>query len=167
MYAIIDVETTGLSSKTEKITEIAIYIHNGERIVDEFTTLINPEKHISSQITRLTGINNQMVATAPKFYEIAKKIVLMTEGKIIVAHNATFDYNFMRSEFSSLGYDYIRETLCTVKLSRKLIPGKRSYSLGNICNDLNIRNEGRHRAYGDALATTKLFELLMSIEKKS
>lgn len=164
MYAIIDVETTGLSPKTEKITEIAVYLHDGEKITDEFTTLINPEKKIPYQITRLTGINNQMVADSPKFYEVAKQLVLMTEGRTIVGHNVTFDYNFIRSEFKSLGYDYKRKTLCTVNLSRKLIPGKRSYGLGNICKELNIKNGGRHRAYGDALATTKLFELLLSID---
>lgn len=167
MYAVIDVETTGLSAKSEKITEIAIYIHDGEKVVDEFSTLINPERKISYQITRLTGINNQMVAEAPKFYEVAKKIVELTEDKTIVAHNATFDYNFIRSEFKSLGYDYKRKTLCTVKLARKLIPGRRSYGLGNLCRELNIEIKGRHRAYGDALATVKVFELLLSLDENA
>lgn len=167
MYAVIDVETTGLSAKSEKITEIAIYIHDGEKIVDEFSTLINPERKISYQITRLTGINNQMVAEAPKFYELAKKIIELTEDKIIVAHNATFDYNFIRSEFKSLGYDYKRKTLCTVKLARKLIPGRRSYGLSNLCRELNIVINGRHRAYGDALATVKVFELLLSLDENA
>ncbi len=164
MYAIIDVETTGLSPKTEKITEIAIYIHDGEKITDEFTSLINPEKKISFQITRLTGINNKMVKNAPKFYEIAKKIVELTDEKIIVGHNVSFDYNFIRSEFKSLGYDYKRKTLCTVKLARKLIPGRKSYGLGRLCKDLDIKIENRHRAHGDALATSKVFELLLSID---
>ncbi|MBC35380.1 MAG: hypothetical protein CL663_04990 [Bacteroidetes bacterium] len=167
MYAVIDVETTGLSAKSEKITEIAIYIHDGEKIVDEFCTLIDPERKIPYQITRLTGINNQMVVNAPKFYEVAKQIVELTEDKIIVGHHVTFDYNFIRSEFKSLGYDFKRKTLCTVKLARKLIPGRKSYGLGKLCKELNIENTGRHRAFGDALATVKVFELLLNLDENA
>ena len=163
MYAIIDIETTGLSPSNEKITEIAIVIHDGQKIVNEFSTLINPEKKIPYRIIQMTGINNQMVEGAPKFYEVAKQIVEMTEGKIFVGHNVRFDYNFVRQEFLGLGYNYERKTLDTVKLSRKLIPGRKSYSLGKLCKDLEIENPARHRAAGDALATTKLFELLLTI----
>lgn len=161
MYAVVDIETTGGSPKTEKITEIAIYITDGKELVDEFITLINPEKTIPYFITSLTGITNEMVEDAPKFYEIAKKIVELTEDKILVAHNAHFDYRFIRSEFKSLGYDFSRDVLCTLQLSRRIFPGHRSYSLGNICHDLGIINESRHRAAGDALATVKLLELLL------
>ena len=164
MYAIIDIETTGLSPSNEKITEIAIFIHDGQKVVDEYSSLINPEKKIPYRIIQMTGINNQMVESAPKFYEIAKKIVELTEGKVFVGHNVRFDYGFIRNEFKSLGYDYARKTLDTVKLSRKLIPGRRSYSLGRLCKDLEIENHARHRATGDALATTKLFEILLSID---
>ena len=164
MYAIVDIETTGLSPSNEKITEIAIYIHDGHKIVDEFSTLINPEKKIPYRIIHMTGINNQMVESAPKFYEVAKQIVEFTDVKIIVGHNVRFDYGFIRNEFKSLGYNYERKTLDTVKLSRKLIPGRKSYSLGKLCKDLEIENSARHRAAGDAMATTKLFELLLSIE---
>jgi DNA polymerase-3 subunit epsilon len=160
LYAIIDIETTGGSPKTDKITEIAIYVHDGQKVVDEFVTLINPQRNIPYFITKLTGINDEMVKNAPKFYEVAKKIVELTDNKIFIAHNVSFDYGFVKSEFNSLGYSYNRECLCTVKLSRKLIPGKRSYSLGNICSDLGININDRHRAAGDALATVKLFELL-------
>ncbi|MGE0089973.1 MAG: exonuclease domain-containing protein [Bacteroidales bacterium] len=161
MYAIIDIETTGLSPVNEKITEIAIYLHDGEKITDSFTTLINPERRIPAHITHLTGITNEMVENAPKFWEVAKDIVTLTENCIFVAHNASFDYNFIRSEFKSLGYNYTRDRLCTVKLSRKIIPGFKSYSLGNLCNSLNIQVNDRHRAMGDAFATVKLFELLL------
>lgn len=161
MYAIIDIETTGLSPVNEKIIEIAIYLHDGEKVTDSFTTLINPERYISSHITHLTGITNEMVENAPRFWEIAKDIVQLTENRIFVAHNATFDYNFIRSEFKSLGYNFSRDRLCTVKLSRKIIPGFKSYSLGNLCNSLNIQVTDRHRAMGDAFATVKLFELLL------
>ncbi|HAF30937.1 MAG TPA: DNA polymerase III subunit epsilon [Bacteroidales bacterium] len=164
MYAIIDIETTGLSPSAERIIEIAIYIHDGEKIVKEYTSLINPERRISPHITQITGITNEMVSNAPKFWEIAKDIVILTEGKSFVAHNATFDFNFIRNEFKSLGYDYKRNRLCTVKLSRKILPGLKSYSLGKLCDNLNIKIDGRHRAAGDALATVKLFEHLLKTD---
>ncbi len=161
MYAIIDVETTGTAALYGKLTEIAIIIHNGTTVTETYNTLINPECNIPYHITRLTGITNEMVAGAPKFYEIAKKIIELTAGKIFVAHNATFDYSFVREEFKRLGYDFKRNTICTVKLGRKLLPGHQSYSLGNICADLGIKITDRHRAIGDALATAKLFEILI------
>jgi DNA polymerase-3 subunit epsilon len=165
LYSIIDIETTGLSPRNEKITEIAIYVHDGEKIVDEFTTLINPEKKISYRITQLTGINNKMVDNAPRFYEVAKRIVEMTEGTIFVGHNVHFDYNFIRKEFKEFGYDYHRDKICTAKLSRKLLPGRRSYALAKICNELGIEIKNRHRAFGDAKATVELFEILLKLEK--
>jgi len=161
LYAIIDIETTGNTHKTGKITEIAIYIHDGFGIVDSYSTLINPECYISDFITRLTGINNEMVRHAPRFYEVAKKIVEMTEDMIFVAHNVNFDYKFIQEEFNQLGYDYQRKTMCTVRMGRKYLPGHRSYSLGKICGELGILINGRHRAAGDALATVKLFEMIL------
>ena len=123
MYAIVDIETTGGSSRIEKITEIAIYQYDGERITGEFISLINPERNIPYFITNLTGITNEMVEDAPKFYEIAKKIIEYTEDRIFVAHSARFDYSFIRQEFKSLGYNFKRNILDTVTLSRKLFPG--------------------------------------------
>lgn len=164
MYAIVDIETTGGSARMEKITEIAIYQHDGEKITGEFVSLINPDRNIPYYITTLTGITNEMVESAPKFYEIAREIVEYTEGRTFVAHNARFDYSFIRQEFKSLGYNFKRNILDTVALSRKLLPGHRSYSLGNLCKDLNIIIEGRHRAAGDALATVKLLERLLNCD---
>jgi DNA polymerase-3 subunit epsilon len=161
MYAIIDIETTGGSARIEKITEIAIYLHDGNKITGEFVTLVNPERNIPYFITNLTGITNEMVENAPRFFEIARKVIELTEGRIFVAHNARFDYSFIRQEFKSLGFNYKRNILDTVTLSRKLLPGYTSYSLGNICKDLRISINGRHRAAGDALATVKLFEILI------
>ena len=114
MYAIIDIETTGGSPRTERITEIAIYIHDGEKIVEEFASLVNPERNIPYFITSLTGISNEMVADAPRFFEIAKKIVEITDGNIFVAHNARFDYSFIRQEFKNLGSN----RLCRAKFTR-------------------------------------------------
>ena len=167
MYAVIDIETTGLSPKSEKITEIAIIIYDGLKIVEEFRTLINPEKYIPANISRMTGITNEMVKDAPKFWEVAKKIVLLTEGKTFVAHNVNFDYNFVRHEFQELGYQYSRNKLCTVKLSRKILPGKKSYSLGKICKELGIEIKDRHRAYGDAYATARLLDYLFKFQSSS
>src|SRR4030043_1745465 len=155
MYTIVDIETTGGSPQTEKITEIAIIEYDGNRIVHEYSTLINPEKEIPYHIIALTGITNEMVATAPKFFEVAKEIVELTKDRIFVAHNSSFDYSFLKSEFKQLGYEFKRDQLCTVRLSRKLIPGLRSYSLGKICDDLKIHIQNRHRAAGDALATAR------------
>ena len=162
MYAIIDIETTGGSARIERITEIAIYLHDGNKITEEFVSLVNPERNIPYFITNLTGITNEMVDDAPHFYEIAKKIIELTEGRTFVAHNARFDYSFIRQEYKSLGYNFKRNILDTVALSRKLLPGHKSYSLGNICNDLSISINGRHRAAGDALATVKLLEILIA-----
>lgn len=161
-YAIIDIETTGGNPKTEKITEIAIFIHDGNRVIATYESLINPEKIIPPFITQLTGITNEMVSEAPKFFEIAKTIVQLTDQAVFVAHNVNFDYSFVRNEFKALGYDFKRKTLDTVRLSRRLIPGHASYSLGKLCSDLDIKITGRHRASGDAWATVKLFEILLN-----
>lgn len=162
MYAIVDIETTGGRAKGEKITEIAIFLHNGQEITDEFSTLINPERKIPYRITQITGIDDKMVRTAPKFYEVARKIFEMTQNRIFVAHNVNFDFGFLKQEFESLGGTFKRKKLCTVQLSRKYLPGQPSYSLGRLCQNLDIVIEGRHRARGDAAATVKLFEILLA-----
>jgi len=162
LYTIIDIETTGQASTTGRITEIAIFNHNGFGITDSFSSLINPECYIPGFITQLTGIDNEMVKTAPKFYEIARKIVEMTQNQVFVAHNVSFDYKFIQEEFRRLGYDYQRKTMCTVRMGRKYLPGHKSYSLGKLCSELDISIHGRHRAAGDALATVKLFEMILA-----
>ncbi len=167
VYSIIDIETTGGSRQGNKITEIAIINFDGEKVIDEFSSLINPEISIPFSITRLTGITNEMVANAPKFYEVAKKIVEMTKGHVFVAHNVFFDYNFIKHEFSELGFQYSAERLCTVRLSRKLLPGHASYSLGKLCKDLGIEITARHRALGDAKATVELLKLLLQRSESS
>jgi DNA polymerase III subunit epsilon len=149
MYAIIDIETTGGSPVTEKVTEIAIFIYDGQRVVEEYSTLINPEKKIPYYISALTGITNAMVNDAPKFYEVARRIVELTENCIFVAHNVSFDYQFIRNEFKRLGYEFTREKLCTVQLSRRLIPGLPSYSLGKICKQIGIEIRDRHHLLCD------------------
>ncbi|MGY8914107.1 MAG: exonuclease domain-containing protein [Flavobacteriales bacterium] len=162
MYVILDIETTGGKYNEEGITEIAIYRFDGHEVVDQFISLINPEKEIQPFVVNLTGINNKMLRTAPKFYEVAKRIVEITSDAVIVAHNAQFDYRILRTEFRRLGFNFERKTLCTVDLSKKLIPDQDSYSLGKLVRSLGIPVSDRHRANGDALATLKLFKLLLS-----
>jgi len=160
-FAIIDIETTGGSARRDKITEIAIVLHNGSQILDTWQTLINPERSIPYFITKITGINDEMVHTAPKFYEIAKEIVERTEGAIFVAHNVRFDYGFIAEEFSQLGYSYSKQQLCTVQMSRKAFPGLKSYSLGNLVKHFCIPLPNHHRAMDDALATSELFSRIV------
>lgn len=166
MYAILDIETTGGKYDEEGITEIAIYQFDGHTITDQFISLINPERPIQDYVTKLTGINNKMLRNAPKFYEIAKRIVEITEGCIIVGHNAAFDYRILQTEFRRLGYEYIKTTLCTVELSQQLIPDKESYSLGKLVRSLGIPMSERHRASGDAMATLNLFKYLLEKDTK-
>ncbi|WP_458626542.1 exonuclease domain-containing protein [Winogradskyella sp. PC D3.3] len=158
IYTIIDVETTGQSNR---MTEISIFKFNGDTVIDEFTSLINPETYIPQHITALTGIDDHMVADAPRFEEVAEDIINITEGAIFVAHNVNFDYKVISGEFSRIGLEFNRKKLCTVRLSRRLLPGHRSYSLGKLCSALEINLVGRHRARGDAEATTILFKLLL------
>lgn len=161
MFAIIDIETTGGSYKYERIIEIAIVIHDGQKVLKTFDSLVNPEMLIPNHITRLTGITNEMVENAPRFFEIAKTIVEMTEDKVFVAHNVNFDFGFVRKEFNDLAYNYSRKKLCTVKYTRQVFPGLPSYSLGKLCQHFAISNEARHRALGDAMATAELLKKVL------
>ncbi len=162
MYAILDIETTGGKFNEEGTTEVAIYRFDGHKVVDQFISLVNPEKEIQPFVVNLTGINNNMLKSAPKFYEVAKRIVEITEDCVLVAHNAEFDYRVLRNEFNRLGFDFSRKTLCTVELAQHLIPDQPSYSLGKLVRTLGIPMSDRHRASGDAMATVKLFKLLLA-----
>lgn len=164
MFAIIDIETTGLDPKKDKITEIAIMVHDGLSVVERFATLINPERSIPAHISRITGINDAMVKDAPRFFEVAKKILDLTRDRIFVAHNVEFDFRFVQEEFKSFGYAFKRDKLCTVRLSKKLLPKRKSYSLGRLCESLSIPLLGAHRASSDAEATAQLFTYLMQLK---
>ena len=166
MYAIIDIETTGGDYDEEGITEIAIYQYDGFKITDQFCSLINPKKQIQPFVKKLTGINEKMLEKAPVFFEVAKRIVEITRNCIIVAHNAAFDYRILRTEFKRLGYVFERETICTINLSKELLPEQKEFSLGKLVNNLGIPFSIRHRAFGDAQATLKLFELLIEKDVK-
>src|SRR5699024_4830019 len=132
MYAILDIETTGGKYNEEGITEIAIYRFDGHEITDRFSSLIKPERKIQPFVAKMTGINNNMLKSAPKFYEVAKRIVEITEGCTLVAHNAKFDSRILSTEFRRLGYNYYKNSICTVQLSIKLLTNMASYSLGKL-----------------------------------
>lgn len=166
IFAIIDVETTGGGIAGNRITEICIALVQDNKVVDKYKTLINPEREIPHYITALTGIDNQMVEKAPRFFEVAEKIDEFTRNTIFVAHNVGFDYNVIRNEFQNIGLGFTRKKLCTVRLSRKLIPRLSSYSLGRLCDTINIPHLDRHRAEGDVDATVILFQRLLSLDEK-
>ncbi len=161
MYAIVDIETTGGSAASSGITEIAIHVHDGERVVQHFTTLINPQQRVPDFITALTGINNAMVASAPTFNEVAKTIFDLLSNTVFVAHNVNFDYSFVHHQLKKCGYELNVNKLCTVRLSRKVFKDLPSYSLGKLCKSLNINVDDRHRADGDAKATVVLFNKIL------
>lgn len=167
MYAIVDIETTGGYAANHRITEIAIYLHDGVQITDTFHTLINPGRSIPYYITGLTGITSEMVLSAPAFDEIAAQVFEKLDGKVFVAHNAHFDYSFLKKEFEQAGINWQARKLCTVRLSRKIIPGLRSYSLGSLAESLGIEITNRHRAKGDASATVKIFDQLLQRDRDS
>jgi DNA polymerase-3 subunit epsilon len=160
-YAIVDIETTGGNASGSRITEIAIIVYDGKRVVDRFETLVNPQKEIPLPIFALTGINNEMVRDAPVFDDIAEKIFQLLSGRIFVAHSVNFDYSFVRHQLEDSGFKWTARKLCTVRAARKIRPGLRSYGLGNLCRALEIPLENRHRAGGDADATAILFSRLL------
>lgn len=160
-YAIVDIETTGGNASGSRITEIAILIHDGEKIIERFETLVNPEKEIPLPIFALTGINNEMVANAPIFGDIAEEVYALLENRVFVAHNVNFDYSFVKQQLDAEGFKFSAPKLCTVRMARKIKPGLYSYSLGNLCRSLEIPIENRHRAGGDAEATAVLFSKLL------
>lgn len=166
MYAIVDIETTGGHASANGITEVAIFIHDGHQVTDRFDTLINPGKPIPYYIQSLTGITDEMVEDAPSFEDVAEKIHGLLANNIFVAHNVNFDYSFIYHHLQRAGYELQCKKLCTVRMSRKVIPGLPSYSLGKLCRHLEININGRHRAAGDAEATVRLFERLLASDSQ-
>ncbi|MFH7000034.1 exonuclease domain-containing protein [Flavobacterium sp. FlaQc-57] len=160
-YAIVDIETTGGNASGSRITEIAIIIHDGKNVIERYETLVNPEKEIPISIFALTGIDNEMVRHAPIFDAISEKVLEMLTDRIFVAHNVNFDYSFVRHQLEQAGFKWTARKLCTVRAARKIKPGLGSYSLGNLCDSLDISLENRHRAGGDADATAILFSRLL------
>ena len=166
MYTIVDLEATGGKFNEESIIEIAIYKFDGVSITDQFISLVNPEKEIHPYVEKLTGISTKMLKTAPKFHEIAKRVIEITSDSVLVAHNAQFDYRILQLEFKRLGFDFSMKSICTVILSQELLPDQQSYKLGRLSRSLGIPIKDRHRASGDALATVELFKILLEKDVK-
>jgi DNA polymerase III epsilon subunit family exonuclease len=166
MYAVIDLEATGGKPGTERIIEVAIFMFDGRRIVDQFITLVKPDVPIPPFVQKLTGIREHDVRTAPQFHEVAKRIVQMTEGAVFVAHNAPFDYRILREEFARLGFDYQRVVLDTIPLAERFLPGMPAYGLSTLCAELNISHTRKHRADGDARATVQLLQILLDKDRE-
>lgn len=167
MYAIVDIETTGGYASANGITEISIQIFDGEKVIEQFETLINPNQTIPKYIQAFTGITNEMVQEAPVFEEVAEKIHTILQGNIFVAHNVNFDYSFIKSHLEFYGYTLNAKKLCSLRLARQIFPGFASYSLGNLCHSLEIEIKNRHRAGGDASATVLLFQKLLANDTKN
>ncbi len=167
MFAIVDIETTGGNARLHRIIELAVVLHDGERVTAKHQWLINPETGIPSYIQGLTGIYPHMLADAPTFAEIAEEVYEVLQNQVFVAHNVSFDYPFVEAALQKHGFELDSMKLCTVRASRKIIPGLPSYSLGRLCESLNIEIDGRHRAYGDAAATASLFSLLLQKDSEA
>ena len=166
MFCIIDIESTGGSYGKEGIIEIAIYRYDGDEVVDQLISLVHPERSIQPYVTKITGITEQSLRRAPRFHELAKRIIQITEDAVIVGHNVEFDYRMMRQEYNSLGYVYERKTLDTIKLAEQLIPGLKSYGLDRVCDELGIFRTHKHRADSDARATLELFRILQEKDRR-
>ncbi|MFH1432730.1 MAG: 3'-5' exonuclease [archaeon] len=166
-FVILDIETTGLSRFRDKVTEFSgVKVKwdvdlGAYRAIDEFSTLINPERRIPGFITRFTGITNEMVKDAPVFAEVSFRIKEFIGDNVIVAHNTTFDYNFLDHNFRQCGIEGLfNDALCTCKLSRRIVPYLSSYRLQSVCNHFHVDNVQAHRAMGDVLATKEVFDHL-------
>jgi DNA polymerase-3 subunit epsilon len=146
----VDLETTGATATHDRITEIGIIEVKHGRLVGEWSTLVNPEMSIPPMIQALTGINNRMVAVAPTFAEIQRDLLQRLQGRLFVAHNARFDYGFLKNEFRRCGVTFNARVLCTVKLSRKLYPQHPRHNLDTLLERHGLDCEARHRALGDA-----------------
>jgi DNA polymerase-3 subunit epsilon len=161
LYAVTDIETTGGHASTNGITEVGVVLFDGEKVIDRFETLINPFQPIPFHIQKLTGITNDLVQLAPSFEEVAPRLYELLQGKIFVAHNVNFDFSFIHHQLSALGYQLQCPKLCTVRYARKVVPKLTSYSLGKLCTHFEIPIQNRHRAGGDAEATTHLLATLL------
>lgn len=159
--AFVDLETTGATASQDRITEIGIILVD-EHGVEEWSSLVNPETRISGFIEQLTGISNEMVSDAPRFCDLASRILKMLECRLFVAHNARFDYAFLKQSFLREGIDFSAKTLCTVKLSRRLYPGHPKHNLDTLIERHGLKVSGRHRALADAQLIYQFWEKIQA-----
>ena len=165
-FAVIDIECTGGKFGEERIIDVAVFILERGEVIDQFSSLVNPETGIDPYVTKLTGITNKMVRTAPKFYELAKRIVKITEDCTFVAHNIGFDYRVFQQEFDALGFDYHRATLDTIPYAERIFPEWENYGLKTVSKELGLVNAARHRAEGDARLTLDLLKILLEKDRE-
>lgn len=163
-YCVVDIEATGGNHKNGRIIEIGIVKIRNKKIVSEYATLVNPEQPMDKYVSKLTGITDKDLIDAPIFKNVAKEIVEFLGNSFFVAHNATFDYTYLRTELRKLGIEYTADQYCTIDMSRILFVDEPSFSLGRLCRSLNVEVADRHRALGDALTTANLFLKLLNEE---
>jgi DNA polymerase-3 subunit epsilon len=161
MYAVVDIETTGSPVKNNGITEIAIILYDGKEIEGRYETLINPKFPIPKYVAKLTGISDDMVATAPYFEDVAEHIFNLLKGRIFVAHNVGFDFPYVQHFLRTSGYNFTAPVLCTLNLSRKTFPNFEKHGLSTVCEELKIEMQNHHRAGGDAMATAILLDIII------
>lgn len=166
MFCVLDIESSGGPFGKEAMIEIAAFRYDGEEVVDQLISLIHPHRNVQPYVAKMTGISKKMLARAPRFHEIAKRLIEITEDAVIVGHNVSFDYRMLRQEFARLGYTYERKTLDTISLAEELIPGLKSYGLDTVCEELGLDRLNKHRAESDARATLQLFQILMEKDRR-
>jgi DNA polymerase-3 subunit epsilon len=166
MFCIIDIESSGGPFGKEAMIEIAAFRYDGEEVVDQLISLVHPHRSVQPYVSNMTGITDKMLLRAPRFHEIAKRLIEITEDTVIIGHNVDFDYRMMRQEFARLGYVFERKTLDTIKLSQELIPNLKSYGLDKMCDELGLSRTNKHRAESDARATLELFEILREKDRQ-
>ena len=160
--AVVDLETTGAHPAFDRVTEIAVIEVDGGEVTGSWSTLVDPQTTIPPAIQALTGITNQMVAGAPTFSSLAEGLAERLEGRLFVAHNARFDYGFLRHEFERAGLRWTAKTLCTVKLSRRLYPQHQRHNLDSLIERHGLACSARHRAMGDAEATWQFLRVALA-----
>jgi DNA polymerase-3 subunit epsilon len=166
MYCVIDIESSGGPFGKESMIEIAAFRYDGEEIVDQIISLVHPHRRVQPYVAKMTGITDKMLIRAPRFHEIAKRLIEITEDTVIIGHNVEFDYRMLRQEFERLGYQFERSTLDTIALAEEFIPGLKSYGLDSLCQELGLNRPAKHRAEHDARATLELFQILREKDKK-
>ena len=163
LYAITDIETTGSHASGNSIIEIGVVLHDGEKVIREFETLLDPGTRLPHFITSLTGITDDMLEPAPTFDQVADELEEIFENAVFVAHNVNFDYSFIKAEFNAIGRNFQMPRVCTLRLARKAFPGAPSYGLNNLCNWVGVVNETAHRALSDAKAAAEIFEKSLAL----
>ncbi len=160
-FAIVDIETTGGSPASSSMVEIGVVISDGQKVLETYQTLLNPGRHIPWNVTMIHGITDDMVVDAPRFEDVADELFDMLQNRVFVAHNASFDFGFVKKELQSVGYDFSPRKICSVRFARRLEKGLKSYSLKALASFYQVVNPRAHRALADAETTAEIFHRLL------